>query len=226
MPFRLAETKVPFLPCRPAHVEGYDSALAVESQQQVEHSLIGGRRHSGTGIASAFEDLRNLEEQMNQMSMSLTVRQTTVYGLTPEQEHEGTLLRAAFGGSAVSASHLPDYCRENGLEIPLPESTKIPVDARVFVLYQGNEPASPTYARCPPWLRKQNASPEKVFTASIPSLDTTTEEEGPNSAGCSASSRTTKTWLCCSSWRWAAETGFCLCGTSALCQDNANALLR
>jgi hypothetical protein len=49
-------------------------------------------------MASGFEDLRNLEEQMNQMSMSLTVRQTTVYGLMPEQEHEATLLRAAFGG--------------------------------------------------------------------------------------------------------------------------------
>jgi hypothetical protein len=82
----------------PAHVERYDSALAVEAQHQVEQSFTGGRRHSGTGMASGFEDLRNLEEQMNQMSMSLTVRQTTVYGLTPEQEHEATVLRAAFGG--------------------------------------------------------------------------------------------------------------------------------
>jgi hypothetical protein len=40
-------------------------------------------------------------------------------------------------GSAVSASHLP-------------EGTEIPVDARLFVhLYHGNEPASPTYVRCP-----------------------------------------------------------------------------
>jgi hypothetical protein len=52
-------------------------------------------------------------------------------------------------GSAVSASHLLGYCRENGLEIPLPEGTEILVDARLFVLYQGNEPASPTYVRCP-----------------------------------------------------------------------------
>jgi hypothetical protein len=50
-------------------------------------------------------------------------------------------------GSAVSASHLPDYCQETGLEIPLPEGTEILVDARLFVLYQGNEPASPTYVR-------------------------------------------------------------------------------
>jgi hypothetical protein len=86
------------VPPGPAHVEGYDSAVAVEVQHQVEHSLMGGRRPSGTGIASGFEKLQNLEEQMNQMSMSLTVRQTTVHGLTPEQEHEATLLRAAFGG--------------------------------------------------------------------------------------------------------------------------------
>jgi hypothetical protein len=82
-------------------------------------------------------------------------------------------------GSAVSAIHLPDYCRENGLEIPLPEGTKIPVDARLFDhLYHGNEPASPTYVRCPLWLRKQNANLEKVFRGAIPSLDSTTEEEG------------------------------------------------
>jgi hypothetical protein len=55
---------------------GHDSALAVEAQHQVEQSFTGGRRHSGPGIASGFEDLRNLEEQMNQMSMNLTVRQT------------------------------------------------------------------------------------------------------------------------------------------------------
>ena len=79
-------------------------------------------------------------------------------------------------GSAVSASHLPDCCRENGLEIWLPEGTKIPIDVRVFVLYQGNQPDGSTYARCPLRLRKQNASLEKVFTASIPSLNTTTEE--------------------------------------------------
>jgi hypothetical protein len=46
-------------------------------------------------------------------------------------------------GSAVSASHLPDYCQENGLEIPLPEGTEIPVDARVFVLYQGQRTGQP-----------------------------------------------------------------------------------
>src|SRR4051794_36564617 len=71
-----------------AHVERYDSALAVEGQHQVEQSFTGRRRPSGTGITSGFEKLQNLEEEMNQMSMSLTVRQTTVYGLTPEQEHE------------------------------------------------------------------------------------------------------------------------------------------
>ena len=76
----------------------------------------------------------------------------------------------------LSAPHCCHQFLRILLEIPLPEGTKIPVDARVFVLYQGNEPASPTYARCPLWLRKQNASLEKVFTASIPSLDTTTEE--------------------------------------------------
>jgi hypothetical protein len=86
-------------------------------------------------------------------------------------------------GSAVSASHLPDYCQENGLEIPLPEGTEILVDARLFVLYQGNEPASPTYVRCPLWLRKQNANLEKVFRGSIPSLDSTTEEEGATRLG-------------------------------------------
>jgi hypothetical protein len=78
------------MPTGSSHVEGYDSALAVEAQPQVEQSFIGGRRPSGTGTASGFEKLQNLEEQMNQMSMSLTVRQTTVYGLTPEQEHEAT----------------------------------------------------------------------------------------------------------------------------------------
>ena len=86
------------MPTGSAHVERYDSAVAIEAQHQVEHSLIGGRRHSGTGTASGFEKLQNLEEQMNQMSMSLTVCQTAVYGLMPEQEHEATLLRAAFGG--------------------------------------------------------------------------------------------------------------------------------
>ncbi|UEM18965.1 DUF4055 domain-containing protein [Skermanella mucosa] len=85
--------------------EGNKRTVVVGPNTLLESGEMGKAQyveHSGAGVGSGFEDLRSIEERMNQMGMSLTVRQTTGDITATENNLVSSEAHSALGAMATS----------------------------------------------------------------------------------------------------------------------------